>query len=105
MKWVSVRPGLSRLVEDSDPRPAIKLPKKKLGIPFTPYVPPWKQFEEGMLNPNSKNQAEYGDKFTAAREHEMRNDPKARKWEESRKERLAKDKPYFVKQIAREDHL
>jgi hypothetical protein len=105
MKWVMIRDGIQRFVEDSDPRPAIKSTKKKLGSFFTPYSPPWKQWEAPMLHQDSKNQTSAGDKFHEVREHELRTDPKARKWEESRKERVAKDKPAWVKYMKQRGEL
>jgi hypothetical protein len=53
-----------------------------------------------MTHPDSKVQGKATDMFNAERDHEMKTDPRAKKWEESRRERLAKDKPYFVKQQA-----
>jgi hypothetical protein len=106
MKWVLVRPGLHRLVEDSDDRPAVKLKSK--GVPkglHTPYTPPWKKYELGMTHPDNNKQGEYTDKFNDVREHEMKTDPVAKRWEESRKERLAKDKPYWVKEQMKKEQM
>jgi hypothetical protein len=64
-----------------------------------PYNPPWKKYEEGMKHPDSKKQGAFADKFYEVREHEMKTDPKAERWEKSRKEAWQKDKPYYVKKV------
>jgi hypothetical protein len=98
MKWIMQSPGSYRLVDDSDERPAVKLPSKKPGSPNLRYTPSWKKYEEGMKHQDSKNQVESGDKFMDAREHAMRTDPQAKKWEESRKATLVREKPQWIKE-------
>ena len=108
MKWVEVSPKKYRLVDDSDERPAIHLKSKPLphssGI-HTLYVPPWKKYEEGMKHPDNKHQGIEADKFIAEREFQVKNDPKAKRWEESRKAAWAKDKPQWVKKMQQEGAL
>ena len=99
MKWVLVRDGVNKFVEDSDERPAIKLPNKKFGIPFIPFTPPWKKYEEGMHSDNTKTSIESSEKFEQERDHTIKTDKLAARWEKSRKERWAKDKPYYVKKV------
>jgi hypothetical protein len=99
MKWVLLSPGNYKLVDDEDERPAVKLPSHKPGKIFTPFAPSWKKYEEGMKHPDSPNQGEYADKFIAEREHQLKVDPQAKKWEESRKAVWAREKPQWVKQL------
>jgi CDP-glycerol glycerophosphotransferase (TagB/SpsB family) len=99
MKWVKVRDGVHKLVEDSDERPAVKLPNKKIGIPFIPYSPSWRKYEEGMHSDNAKTSIESSEKFEKERDHTIKTDPQAARWEKSRKERWQKDKTYYVKKV------
>lgn len=99
MKWVKVRDGVHKLVEDSDERPAVKLPSKKIGVPFIPFSPSWRQYESGMHSDNTKTSIESSEKFEKEREHQLKNDPQAARWEKSRKESWNKDKPYYVKKV------
>jgi len=101
MKWVTLRDGLQRLVDNDDPRPAVKTKKKPMGIPFIPYSPTWKKYEKDMWNTDYKHSSEATDKFIAEREHETKTDPKAARWEQSRKAGWAKDKPLWVKRGGR----
>lgn len=64
------------------------------GVHFTPS---WKRHEDAMHNPDPKIQREATDKFMAEREHEIRTDPEARRWEEGRKQSIARNKPLWVK--------
>jgi hypothetical protein len=98
MKWVSDSPGSYRLVEDSDERPSVKLKSKVMGVPHTVFTPSWKKYEDAMTNQASKDQGEATDKFLAEREHAMKTDDKARRWEEGRKASWTRDKPYWIKQ-------
>ena len=98
MKWVMKSPGNYKLVDDTDERPAVKLPSKKYGVPHVAYVPSWKKYEEAMRHPDSKQQGVAVDKFMAEREHALKTDPQARKYEESRKARWAADKPQWIKE-------
>lgn len=67
-------------------------------MPNTPYQPDWKKHEAGLFHPDPKVQQEASDKFEAERDHALKTDPAARRWEKSRKESVAKDKPHFVKE-------
>jgi hypothetical protein len=98
MKWVLHSPGSYRLVDDSDERPAVKLPSRKFGVPSTRFNPSWKKYEEGMKHQDSKTQVESGDKFMDERDHAMKTDPQAKRWEDSRKASLARDKPQWIRE-------
>ena len=102
VKWVEDTPGLYRLVDDEDPRPAVELPSRR-GAPTIRYNPSWRKYEAGQFIGNADEQIEAGDKFLQEREHEMKVDPKARKWEESRKKSLLKDKPAWRKERMKSD--
>lgn len=67
-------------------------------MPAAKYTPDWKKYEKDLYHPDPKVQQEATERFTAAREHALKTDPQARRWEESRKESAAKDKPQFVKE-------
>jgi hypothetical protein len=98
MKWIQSAPGSYKLVDDTDERPAVKLPHKKYGPIHTPFIPSWKKYEEAMRHPDSKQQGVATDKFMAERDHALRTDPQAKKYEESRKARWAADKPQWIKE-------
>jgi len=97
MKWVLKHYGTYKLVEDSDPRPEVKLPNKGMGKIFTPYSPSWKKHEKNMWHEDTKTSQEATDKFIEEREHEIKTDPKAARWEKSRKATWEKDKPAWRK--------
>lgn len=61
------------------------------------YTPTWKKYEEGIHNGDAKSQLEATEKFTAERDHELKTNPQARRYEESRRESLYKDKPTMIK--------
>lgn len=61
------------------------------------FTPSWKKHEQGMYDNDPKVQRESSDKFHQERQHELETDPQARRWEESRKEAAAKEKPEWVK--------
>lgn len=61
------------------------------------YQPEWKKYEKDLHDPDPEKQVKAAEAFELEREHQMRNDCQARRWEESRKESLAKDKPQWVK--------
>ena len=100
MKWIQSAPGNYKLVEDTDERPEVKLPSRTVGAPHIAFVPPWKKYEEAMKHPDSKQQGVATDKFMAEREHAIKTDPQARKYEESRKARWTADKPQWIKEHA-----
>jgi hypothetical protein len=91
VKWVKVREGLYKLVEDDDPRPAVKL-KSHRGAPNIKYVPPWKKYESPMWFGGANDQIKASEQFTQERDREMQKDPKAARWEKSRREWFAKQK-------------
>ena len=104
MKWIQQSPGSYKLVEDTDERPEVKLPSKTLpnsSSIHTKFAPDWKKHEEGMHKGTPDQQAEAADKFTAERDHALKVDGSARRWEESRKESWAKDKPQWRKEMMR----
>jgi len=104
MKWIEDSPSNFKLVDDDDPRPSVTL-KSKIheGAPGVQFSPPWKRYEKGMKHPDNKNQTVYGDKFFAEREHAIQTDPKARRWEESRKKAWADAKPQWVREQQRKE--
>lgn len=97
-KWVQTSPGKYRLVDETDPRPAAKLKGSK-GTPKLRFTPSWKKHEAEMNHPSDQKQMEATDKFIAEREHAMKTDPKAKRWEEGRKKEWARNKPAWRKQI------
>jgi hypothetical protein len=72
---------------------------------YVKFSPSWKKYEEAMKHPDSKVQGEATDKFLAEREHAMKTDPQARRWEESRKASLAKDKPQWIRHMQKKGEL
>jgi hypothetical protein len=98
MKWVMKSPGNYKLVDDTDERPAVKLPSQKVGSFYNPFTPSWKKYEEAMRHPDSNQQGVATDKFMAERDHALRTDPQAKKYEESRKARWVADKPQWIKE-------
>lgn len=104
MKWITVRPGNYKLVEDDDPRPEVKLPSRP-GAPSTHFSPSWKKYEAGVFLGNAKQQEEYSDKFMAERAHAIKTDPQARRWEESRRKSVAKDKAAWRKERMKSDPI
>jgi hypothetical protein len=101
-KWIKVRDGNYKYVEDTDSRPPVKLPNKKLGSIFIPFQPTWKQHEKDMWNDDTKKSMQATDRFIDEREHEMKTDPKAARWEKSRKAYWDKHKPAWRKWATRE---
>lgn len=90
-------------VEWSEKKPRIRLTCDEHQKPTSPslsvpYSPPWKKHEKGMWNTDDKTSRESADKFHLEREHEVKTDPRAARWEKSRKASWAKDKPTWVKQ-------
>lgn len=62
------------------------------------YTPSWKKYEAGIHGgDNATSQVEAVEKFTAERDNELKTNPQARRWEESRKESMYKEKPNIVK--------
>ena len=103
-KWVEVRPGTYRLVDKSDPRPAVKMPSKfkdAIGKQARkmPFNPSWKKHEEGMWSGNKETSMKQTDKFLDEREHAMKTDHQAKRWEEGRKQEWAKNKKYWARDM------
>lgn len=96
-KWVKIRDGKYKYVPDSDSRPSVTLPTKKLGPVYIPFKPSWGKYERDMWNDDKDKSMKASDRFIDEREHETKTDPKAARWEASRKERWAKDKPEWRK--------
>lgn len=69
----------------------------------TKFTPSWKKYEEAMHKGDAKTQAEASDKFLQEREHELKTDKQAKRWEEGRKISIAKQKPDFVKEKRRKE--
>lgn len=96
MKWVFVSPGQYKFVSDEDPRPEVKLPDKE-GIPNFVVAPPWGRHEDAMHSGVPEVERKATEAFLDEREQTMKTSTKWAKWERSRKERLAKDKPIWRK--------
>jgi hypothetical protein len=97
-KWVEVRNGNYKLVPNDDPRPEVNLPNKfKGGAPNIAFVPSWKKYETPMFIGDGHAQVNASEKFTAEREHAIRTDPKAARWEKSRVEWFNKQKHNWSK--------
>lgn len=62
------------------------------------YKPEWAKYEKDISNPDPKIASRAADAFDEVRAEEMKNDPKARRWEQERKEAFLKDKPEYTKQ-------
>lgn len=103
-KWVKVRQGNYKYVGDDDPRPAVIPPKRKIGLPYIKFIPSWRKYEQNFLNidPDKKSSNEMTDKFIAEREFQTKTDPRAKRWEESRQQEWAKNKPVWRKKMMKE---
>lgn len=67
------------------------------------YKPEWAKYEKDISNPDPVIASRAAEAFDETRKQELKNDPQARKWEQSRKEAFLKDKPEYTKQrIAKE---
>lgn len=62
------------------------------------YKPEWAKYEKDISNPDPKVASRAAEAFDEVRAEEMKNDPKARRWEQERKEAFLKDKPEYTKQ-------
>lgn len=65
------------------------------------YTPAWKRYEADLHSPDTKKQVAATEKFDLERQNELKKDPKARRWEASRKNEWAKAKPEWVKRRIR----
>jgi len=101
-KWIYYSPNQYKYVSDDDPRPEIKLKPREIGNTYAKFVPSWKKYEPDILNVDRKEDFKRNDAFLAEREHETKTDSKARRWEESRKQEWARNKPAWRKQMMRE---
>ena len=61
------------------------------------FSPSWKKYEKSIWHEDTKTSQESTDKFIEEREHEIKTDPKAARWEKSRKATWDKDKPAWRK--------
>ena len=102
MKWVQVRDGSYKYVNDNDPRPSVELHKRQIGDTYVKFTPSWKKYEQNYWTPDPERTSDNKttDKFLAERDHETKTDPKARRWEDSRKKEWARNKPAWRKQMA-----
>lgn len=62
------------------------------------YHPEWKKFEKDIYSENPQKAREAAEAFDETRAHELKNSQKARDWEKSRREAVAKNKPHYVKE-------
>jgi co-chaperonin GroES (HSP10) len=62
------------------------------------YKPEWAKYEKDLTNPDPEIARKAAEAFDEVRAEELKNNPEAREWEQSRKEAFLKDKPEFVKQ-------
>lgn len=69
------------------------------------YEPGWKQYENDLHSEDADKAREAAIAFDETRQHELKNSTTARRWEQSRKEAWAKEKPEWKKQqIANEKY-
>lgn len=67
-------------------------------MPKLKYTPDWKKYEKKMRSDDSEEAYKAGEAFIQERETSVKNDPKARRYEESRREAWAKEKPEWKKE-------
>lgn len=67
-------------------------------MPKLKYTPSWKKYEKDLHSDDADVARAAADKFDLERQHEMKVDPEARRWEESRKAEVVKDKPTWKKE-------
>lgn len=67
-------------------------------MPYTTFDPTWKKYEPGVHSEDTKTQIEETDKFLAERDHELKTNPAAKRWEESRKKEWDRNKPHATKE-------
>jgi len=89
MKWIKIREGRWKFVEDDDERPEAKLKKKKFGSFSIGYKPKWASTFDRM-NPDPMAMDAEGERVALdammdEKEVELKFDKKARKWEKGRK--------------------
>lgn len=67
------------------------------------YKPEWAKYEKDISNPNPEIASKAAEAFDETRREEMKNDPRARRFEKERKEEILKNKSIAVKErIAKE---
>lgn len=106
MKWIQTSINRYKLVDDEDPRPKVNLPDKK-GTPGILFTPSWRKYEQNYWTPDPERPQDNKktDAFLAERDHETKTDPKAKRWEESRKVEWAKNKPAWRKKMMKEGKI
>lgn len=72
-------------------------------MPKLKYTPSWKIYEKDLHSEDPDVARKAADQFYFERQNELRNDPQARRWEESRREMVVKDKPIWKKQRLQEE--
>ena len=103
-KWVEIEPNYYKFVDDSDPRPPTKLKPRSIGSTYLKFSPSWRKYEQNFFNldPDKKEDFKRTDAFLDERDYETRTDPRARRWEDSRKKEWARNKPAWRKQMMKE---
>lgn len=71
----------------------------------TKFNPSWKQHEKDIHSDDADVARAAADRFEMERNHEMRTDPQARRWEESRRKEVAKEKPIWKKEQLKKEKL
>jgi len=104
MKWVKIREGYHKYVEDSDDRPAVILKNKK-GIPYIKTSIPWASTEKYITIGDPEKERQAADIFDSERKEWTKTSLKLRRWEEDRKKSWAKDKPAWRKEQMKKDPL
>lgn len=61
------------------------------------FDPTWKKFEKDIYSDDSNKARQAAEAFDETRKQELKTSESARRWEKSRRESVAKDKPTFVK--------
>lgn len=64
----------------------------------TAFTPSWKKYEEKIFKGTPQEQTEASTNFIAEREHQIKVDPQAKRWEEGRKKEVAKEKNTYIKE-------
>ena len=103
-KWIEAKLGTYKLVDINDPRPAVEMPskfKEAVGkkTTTTPFNPSWKKYEKGMWSGDKETSIAQTDKFLDERDHAVKTDPRAKRWEAGRKQEWAKNKRYWAKDM------
>lgn len=86
----------NKYVADDPPGPSFFMPKVK-------YSPDWKRFEDKMRSDDPEEAIKAGEAFIEERELSLKNDAKARRYEASRKQAWADEKPQWKKEQLRKE--